>query len=93
MKKFLTVTVAALVIAGLSSGVASAKHKRHHARPVQQTYPDQGGWNGGWVPLYGNAALTGDIYGNAALMGNNGNSANGDNSLGHIKGGNIGGGK
>jgi hypothetical protein len=31
--------------------------------------------------------------GNAALSGNNGNSGSGDNSLGHIKGGNLGGGK
>jgi hypothetical protein len=30
---------------------------------------------------------------NAELMGNNGNSGQGDNSLGHIQGGNIGGGK
>jgi hypothetical protein len=31
--------------------------------------------------------------GNAALSGNNGNSGSGSNSLGHIKGGNNGGGK
>jgi len=31
--------------------------------------------------------------GNAALSGNNANSGSGDNSLGHIKGGNVGGGK
>jgi hypothetical protein len=31
--------------------------------------------------------------GNAAMSGNHGNSAYGSNSLGHIKGGNIGGGK
>jgi hypothetical protein len=32
-------------------------------------------------------------WGNAAMSGNNGNSGSGSNSLGHIKGGNIGGGK
>jgi hypothetical protein len=32
-------------------------------------------------------------YGNAAMSGNNGNSGSGSNSVGHIKGGNIGGGK
>ena len=31
--------------------------------------------------------------GNAAMSGNNGNSAHGSNSLGHIKGGNLGAGK
>jgi hypothetical protein len=31
--------------------------------------------------------------GNAALKGNNGNSGQGDNSLGNIKGGNVGAGK
>jgi hypothetical protein len=35
----------------------------------------------------------GGSWGNAAMSGNNGNSGSGDNSLGHIKGGNIGGGK
>ncbi len=84
MKKLLSVTATALLIAGLSGGAASAKHRRHHIYPRQQVYPSQSGWTGGPAPFRGN---------NAELMGNNGNSASGDNSLGHIRGGNIGAGK
>lgn len=83
MKKFLSVTATALLIAGLTSGAASAKHRRHHVYPGQ-AYPSQRGWTGSPPPFFGS---------NAELMGNNGNSASGDNSLGHIKGGNSGAGK
>ena len=78
MKKILSVAAAAVLIAGLSTAPASAKkHHRHMQVHSQMTT--------GSAPMArGN---------NAELMGNNGNSAQGDNSLGHIKGGNIGAGK
>jgi hypothetical protein len=78
MKKLLTVAATALLVAGFSAGSASAKHRRHHVKPMPS------GMTTGSAPIRGN---------NAELMGNNGNSANGSNSLGHIKGGNIGGGE
>ncbi len=78
MKKLLAITTTALIVVGFTAGTASAKkYHRHHK------------------PGYGMSArgATGFTGGNAAMSGNNGNSASGSNSLGHIKGGNIGGGK
>ena len=78
MKKIFSVAASALLIAGLSSAPASAKKRHRHV-------PAHGQMTSGSAPMArGN---------NAELMGNNGNSAQGDNSLGHIRGGNIGGGK
>ena len=78
MKKLLAITTTALIVVGFTAGAASAnKYHRHHK-------PGYG------MSARGTAAFTG---GNAAMSGNNGNSASGSNSLGHIKGGNIGGGK
>ncbi|MET0705465.1 MAG: hypothetical protein ABWY82_01285 [Tardiphaga sp.] len=45
-------------------------------------------------PGYGKSTHAPAVFrGNAAMSGNHGNSASGSNSLGNIKGGNIGGGK
>jgi hypothetical protein len=81
MKKFFSVAATALLVAGLSVGVASAKPRKHAAR---STHSGMQGATTGSAPMRGN---------NAELMGNNGNSASGSNSLGHIQGGNIGAGK
>lgn len=86
MKKILSLAAAALLMAGLSSGAASAKHQRHHHHHHHYSHPIQSGVTTERGPMFG--------WGNnAELMGNNGNSASGDNSLGHIKGGNIGAGE
>lgn len=80
-KLFAISTVTAIVVAGLTASPAAAKHRKHHSnhQMSRQISPGQGGTVG--------------MGGNAALSGNNGNSAQGSNSLGHIKGGDIGGGK
>jgi hypothetical protein len=78
MKKLIAVTATALLVAGISTSSASAKHRRHHVRASQSEMIT------GTSPMRGN---------NAELRGNNGNSASGSNSLGHIQGGDIGGGK
>ncbi|MDB5550212.1 MAG: hypothetical protein JWL86_196 [Rhizobium sp.] len=78
MKKLLSITVVALLIAGLTAVPASAK-KRH--RHIQSN-------------IHSTTEARSSIGGsNAELMGNNGNSGQGGNSLGNILGGNIGGGK
>lgn len=77
MKTYLSATIVALLIAGLSASPASAKHRRHHARPASHAM----------------TAGSVSIFGNAALSGNNGNSGSGSNSVGHVQGGNIGAGK
>jgi hypothetical protein len=81
MKKFATITITALMAAGLTVGAASARklHRSHHSSRTSQAY--------------GMSPASGPFTGNAAMSGNNGNSAQGSNSLGHIQGGNIGGGK
>lgn len=78
MKKFLTITITALMATSFTVGAASAK-KMHRSHKASQAY--------------GMSRDAGPSTGNAAMSGNNGNSGQGDNSLGHIKGGNIGGGK
>lgn len=81
MKKLLTITITALVATGLSVGAASAK-KMHKSHKTTQS--------SGMTTGSGMGSPTG---GNAALSGNSGNSGQGSNSLGHIQGGNVGGGK
>jgi hypothetical protein len=78
MKKLLAITTTALMIAGFSVSAASAKKYHKHSKPNHSSSARP------------SAGFTG---GNAAMSGNNGNSASGSNSLGNIKGGNIGGGK
>jgi hypothetical protein len=80
MKKVLTIAITALTIASFTATGASAKKYRHHRSGHAMTTGMSNGSPG----------MTG---GNAALTGNNGNSGSGSNSLGHIKGGNVGGGQ
>ncbi|MDO9414260.1 MAG: hypothetical protein Q7T81_16945 [Pseudolabrys sp.] len=77
MKKLVSTAAAALLIAGLSAGSASAKQKRPG---MHSTTKSQGMTTG--------RSVTG---GNAAMSGNNGNSASGSNSIPNVKGGNAGG--
>ena len=78
MKKILATAAAALMIASFTATAASAKkiHRAHH----------------GYYGSYGQMRGPAIFRGSAAMSGNHGNSAYGSNSLGHIKGGNIGGG-
>jgi len=78
MKKIVFVTSAALLIAGLTAVPASAKK----GQPRVQSHSNVN--MGSALSARGN---------NAELMSNNGNSGQASNSLGHIQGGNIGGGK
>ena len=98
MKKVLAITSAVLLAASFATTAASAKkvkrgyHAYHHSHyyggsyryPRGPAYGSYGMMRGGtpYYPGYG-----------ASMQGNNGNSAFGNNSLGHIQGGNIGGGK
>ncbi|MET0407530.1 MAG: hypothetical protein ABW006_04095 [Hyphomicrobium sp.] len=84
MMKFVTCATAAILLAGtLSGATAGTSHKRN----VNRGMTSQDGMTTGQAR---SGTYTG---GNAALQGNNGNSGQGSNSLGHIKGGNIGAGK
>ena len=85
--KTLGLAAAALMMTGAVATSASAK-SRHHVRHGMVATER------GFVAGPGRYANSYNSYngGNAALQGNNGNSGQGDNSLGHIKGGNIGGG-
>jgi hypothetical protein len=78
MKKLLSITGAALLIAGLSAAPASAKKRHHMAQGRSQMT------TGASPMARGN---------NAELMGNNATSAEGSNSLGHLLGGNNGSGR
>jgi hypothetical protein len=84
MKKLFAVTTAALLVASMTAAPASAKHRKHHSRHHMSNQMPSGQVGTTGMARRGN---------NAELMGNNGNSAQGSNSLGHIQGGNIGGGK
>jgi hypothetical protein len=85
MKKLLSIAVATLLIAGLSVGWTSANHLRHHSMHGHPSMKMHSRMTTGRPSMVrGN---------NAELMGNNGNSGSGNNSLGHIQGGNLGGGK
>jgi hypothetical protein len=83
MQKVLTVCAAALIFACASMSTASAEHSRRN-QSAQSATSSQGTTTGTARTFAG---------GNAALKGNNGNSAQGDNALGNIKGGDIGAGK
>jgi hypothetical protein len=78
MKKLFSLTAAGLLVAGLTVSAADAKHRRHHHMHHASMHRKM---------------TTGMGGNNAELMGNNGNSASGSNSLGHIKGGNVGAGE
>jgi hypothetical protein len=81
MKKLMVISTVALMVAGFTADSAFAKHHYHHR-----------GHRMGSGMTTGSSMGSGS-GGNAALSGNNGNSASGSNSLGHVKGGDIGGGK
>jgi hypothetical protein len=67
MKKLLTVTTAALLVAGFTMDSASARHHHRHGKM-------------GHGMTVGSSMRSGS-GGNAELRGNNGNSASGSNSL------------
>src|SRR5882757_9939454 len=81
MKTFLAVAAATLIVATFTLDAASARHRYRGHYHYHHHHP------------YMSYGRTGGYWGNAAMSGNNGNSGSGSNSLGHIKGGNIGGGK
>lgn len=92
MKKLLVMVAAVLLAVGFTATDASAKkmkrgykayHSHHYSPQYYRGYGSYGMMRG---PRYYRG------YG-AAMQGNHGNSAFGNNSLGHIQGGNIGGGK
>jgi hypothetical protein len=99
MKKIFAITAAVLIAGSFTATAASAKklkrgyHPHYHSQYYSGGYGYQRGpaygaygmMRGGGTPYYPG-------YG-ASMQGNNGNSAFGNNSLGHIEGGNIGGGK
>jgi hypothetical protein len=84
MRRLFAVTAAALIVAGMTTAPAFAKHRKHHSRHYMSSQMPSGQVGTTGMARRGN---------NAELMGNNGNSAQGSNSVGHIQGGNIGGGK
>lgn len=79
MSKILTLVTAAALLVGFAAEASAGKGRKHHSQT-------QGSMTTG-------QSRPGYTGGNAALQGNNGNSGQGSNSLGNIKGGNIGGGK
>jgi hypothetical protein len=80
MKKLLAIATTALTIAAFTMDSASARHHHRHHRIDHGMTTGMGAGGG----MRGN---------NAELGGNNGNSASGSNSLGHIPGGDSGAGK
>jgi hypothetical protein len=85
MKKIMTIGAAALLVAGATvTGACAKSMRRNHRHHVHSMSMGQGTTTGTARGFSGN---------NAELMGNNGNSGQGSNSLGHIQGGNVGGGK
>ncbi|QUS40532.1 hypothetical protein RPMA_18105 [Tardiphaga alba] len=90
MKKLVAMAAVAVMATSFTVTAASAKklqrgYKTHHHHP----YGAQNYYRGSYGSTRGPAIFRG----NAAMSGNHGNSAYGSNSLGHIQGGNIGGGK
>jgi hypothetical protein len=81
MKKFLAAAAATLIVATFTLDAASARHRYRGHYYHHHYHP------------YMSYGRTGGYWGNAAMSGNNGNSGSGSNSLGHIRGGNIGAGK
>jgi hypothetical protein len=76
MQKLLVAAAAALLVGSFTVTSASAK-KMHRIHKAHSA---------------SHGMMRSLPTGNAAMSGNNGNSASGSNSLGHIKGGNSGGG-
>ncbi len=81
MSKILTLVTAVALFAGLVAEASAGSGRKHHSQTQTQGSMTTGQFRSGYTG------------GNAALQGNNGNSGQGSNSLGHIKGGNIGDGK
>lgn len=81
MSRILTLVAAATLIVGFTADASAGKGRKHQSQTQTQSTMTTG------------QSRTGYTGGNAALQGNNGNSGQGSNSLGHIKGGNIGAGK
>lgn len=81
MSKVLTLFTALALLVGFAADASADKGRKHHSQSQTQGSITTG------------QSLSGYTGGNAALQGNNGNSGQGSNSLGNIKGGNIGGGK
>src|SRR4051794_2006098 len=95
MKKILAITSAVLLAASFATTAASAKkmkrgyHGHHHSQHYGDSYRYQRGpAHRSYGMMRGTRHYPG--YG-ASMQGNNGNSAFGDNSVGNVKGGNIGG--
>jgi hypothetical protein len=94
MKKLFAVSAAALMALSVTATTASAKKmKRGYHSHHTYDYGPRGYYRGPGYNSYGMMRRSSPFSGNAAMSGNNGNSAYGSNSLGHIQGGNIGGGK
>jgi hypothetical protein len=102
MKKIASIAVAAFLVAGVSAANAQAGGDNPGGRGVTSTGGANGvtgrnpdGTRAAPVATTRSGVTTGMGMGgnDAELQGNNGNSASGDNSLGHVKGGNIGAGK
>lgn len=81
MRKTLALLTAAAIVAGFATDAMAGKARKHNSQASQDRMTT------------GQARPGSYTGGNAALQGNNGNSGQGSNSLGHIKGGNIGAGK
>lgn len=81
MSKILTLVTAVALFTGFVAEASAGNGRKHHSQTQTQGSVTTGQSRSGYTG------------GNAALQGNNGNSGQGSNSLGHIKGGNIGGGK
>lgn len=79
MKTFLALASAATVLLASYSAASAAPKRPHHGHKA-------------YYNSY-NMMRSSPFRGNAAMSGNNGNSASGSNSLGHIKGGDSGAGE
>ncbi len=96
MKKIASVAVAAFLIAGLSAASAQSgdnpggRGVTSTGGPAGVTGRNPDGTTAAPAPMIRRGMTTGMGGNNAELRGNNGNSASGDNSLGHVKGGNSG---
>lgn len=81
MIKVLTLVTAAALFAGFVAEASASNGRKHHSQTQTKGSMTTGQPRSGYTG------------GNAALQGDNGNSGQGSNSLGHVKGGNVGGGK
>lgn len=97
MKRVLAITTAVLLAASFVTTAASAKKIKRGYHSYHYGHHYGGGYGYQRGPAYGSyGRMRGTPYYpgyGASMQGNNGNSAFGNNSLGHIEGGNIGGGK